>query len=150
MAQEDVQCVVRTPENSVHDATAYSLRVYDAAKTLAAVLTDEGLRKRKAAMRKEFESKFEAAKKTAMRVANAIAARDAPSVGPAPAKLRCGQTVLQFWSGWFKSKPENSSRKIASGKDRPNWYVSLILAGPDYQSICYGGVRVEDHCYYVH
>ena len=35
-------------------------------------------------------------------------------------------------------------------QDRPQWYVGEILGGPDFESLVYGGIRVEDHVYYVH
>ena len=130
-----------------------SSRVFIAARCLAAIMTEEGMREREATMKKAYEGKFEQAKQTAMRLASAIATREhAPSKeqGHPPAKFRCGQTVLQYWAGWFKTEPENTQRIRASGKDRPVWYIGEILAGPDYQSIVYAGVRVEDHCYYVH
>jgi hypothetical protein len=113
MAEEDVH------DDSVHDATADSSRFYDAAKTLAAVLTEEGLREREAAMRKEFEGMFEAAKRTAMRVANGIAARVAASVGLAPDSSDAARQCSSFGRLGLRASSRILLAKLLAGRTGP-------------------------------
>jgi hypothetical protein len=86
--------------------------------------------------------------------AAAVAAADAASAHgsarPVPPQLfGTGQSVLQWWAGWFVKCREGETPKQIGKKLRPAWFSAEILSYVGYKDIVYAGVRTTGHCYTV-
>jgi hypothetical protein len=66
-----------------------------------------------------------------------------------PELFGTGQSVLQWWAGWFSSCLEGATPKQINRKHRPSWYSAEIIAYVGYRSIVYAGVSTAGHCYQV-
>jgi hypothetical protein len=74
----------------------------------------------------------------------------AASAAPLPeAKFQTGQSVLQWWAGWFSACPEGQTPKQMNKKLRPGWFSAEILSALGLMDIVYAGVRKKGHCYMV-
>jgi hypothetical protein len=74
----------------------------------------------------------------------------AASAAPLPeAKFQTGQSVLQWWAGWFTACPEGETPKQINKKLRPGWFSAEILSALGLMDIVYAGVRKKGHCYMV-
>jgi hypothetical protein len=110
-------------------------------RSVELVLASESLARREVNLKQLLQK----AKKEMRHLAELADATDLKTEKQWPDPLfRCGQTVLQYWARWFAAEPLDSGRTVASKKDRPNWYIGEVLAGPELKCITYGGVRVEE------
>jgi hypothetical protein len=75
------------------------------------------------------------------------ASEGAQALGKSPPKFRCGQSVLQWWSPWFASSPEDP--ETMKKKQRRSWYSAEIISYDGIKSIHYAGACVDQHTHFV-
>ena len=63
-------------------------------------------------------------------------------------KFRYGQSVLHWWSSWFKtaSEPPTQLKK----KSRPAWFDATIVLALGIEKVRYAGKEWHEHCYQDH
>ena len=77
-------------------------------------------------------------------VANMAAAKSATPT----AKFSTGQSVLHWWSSWFKTASEAPTQ--LKKKSRPAWFDATIIMALGIQKVRYAGKEWHEHCYQVH
>ena len=63
-------------------------------------------------------------------------------------KFKCGQIVLQWWSGWMKIAEETPASY--NKKSRPAWYSAKVCSYKEYGEIRYAGQMTNAHLYNVY
>ncbi len=93
---------------------------------------------------------FGAIAATYARNASAASSAQAACAAPLPeVKFQTGQSVLQWWAGWFAKCAEGETPKQINKKLRPGWFSAEILSALGLMDIVYAGVRKKGHCYMV-